>query len=58
MTKKAATTVQRRLRRACKTVRSEWTAREQRQRRLEAFHMQSRLANVLGLQPEPVRVPR
>lgn len=57
-TKKAAKTIQRRVRRACEDVRHEWTSRERRQRRLEAFQMQSRLATLLGAQPEPIRVPR
>lgn len=57
-TKQAAKTIQRRARRACEQVRAEWTSREHRKRRLEAFQMQSRLAGLLGLQPEPIRVPR
>lgn len=52
-TKMAAKTVQRRLRRACEQVRSNWTAKEQRHRRLEAFHMQGQLGDVLGLQSVP-----
>lgn len=49
MTKKAARATQRRLRRACEEVRQEWTNRQRRQRRVEAFQMQSRLAETLGI---------
>ncbi len=48
-TKKAARVVKRRLDRACREVRTEWTNRECRRRRLQAFQMQGRLASVLGL---------
>lgn len=58
LTKKAATATQRRLRRACDEVRREWSRREQRQRRLEAFELQMRLASVLGLRPAPIPAPR
>lgn len=59
-TKKAAKAIQRRVRRACEEVRHEWTSHECRQRRLEAFQMQNRLAGVLGLKTEKaaIRVPR
>lgn len=60
LTKKAAKTVQRRLRRACDEVRSEWSGRERRSRRIEAFQMQGRLAALLGVEPQkqPIAVPR
>lgn len=48
-TKKAAKLLQRRLKQASQEVRNEWTNRERRNRRLEAFQMQGRLASVLGL---------
>lgn len=48
-TKKAAKVAQRRLRRACEEVRQEWTNRQRRQRRVEAFQMQSRLAEAIGV---------
>lgn len=59
-TKKAAKAIQRRVRRTCEEVRHDWTNHERRQRRLEAFQMQNRLASVLGLKMEKaaVRVPR
>ncbi|TWT97928.1 hypothetical protein Pla108_20820 [Botrimarina colliarenosi] len=57
LTKKALAVAERRLRRACREVRHEWTPREQRHRRLEAFELQMRLAAVMGLRPVPVAAP-
>ncbi|QDT68880.1 hypothetical protein MalM25_18060 [Planctomycetes bacterium MalM25] len=48
-TKKAAKVAQRRLRQACDEVRQEWTNRQRRQRRVEAFQMQNRLAEAIGV---------
>ncbi|MEQ8846731.1 hypothetical protein [Botrimarina sp.] len=55
-TKRAAALAHRRLRRTCEEVRSDWTARERRRRRIEAFQMQMRLARLMGLQPAPIAV--
>lgn len=49
VTKKAARAAQHRLRRACEEVRQEWTNRQRRQRRVEAFQMQNALAEALGM---------
>ena len=57
LTIKAAQNAQRQLRRACQEVRQEWSGREQRSRRLEAFSLQMRLAEKLGLMPAPVPAP-
>lgn len=54
ITKRAAALTNRRLRRSCEQIRSGWTRRECRQRRLEAFHMQTRLGRLMGMQPAPV----
>ena len=56
LTKKAAAVARRRLRRACEEVRSGWSRREQRSRRLEAFDLQMQLAIALGLKPAPLPV--
>lgn len=58
LTKQAAQLAERRLLQACREVRRQWSLREQRQRRLEAFRMQGRLFGPLGLTPAPVRAPR
>lgn len=58
LTKKAAAVARRRLRQACDEVRGQWTRREQRHRRLEAFELQMRLAIALGLKPAPLPVAK
>lgn len=57
-TKQAAQLAERRLRAACREVRRQWTQREQRQRRLEAFRLQGQLFGALGMRPALARVPR
>ncbi len=54
LTKKAAAVAHRRLRRACDEIRSGWSRREQRSRRLEAFDLQMQLAMALGMRPAPL----